>query len=181
VEIASRIAMEFGGGAPLDIDTTTLIRPSAPTCDPFQRVNDQMLCVSCIHETFSGAMVTHTMRIANQPLLRGAETLIARDEARHIRLGSLYFEWASDLLTDEERGRLARLAEATLDELSLNWKNAVPASSAGFESKDLNELGRLDADAFGVHARKCVREEIFPTLARFGIELSSAAQARILA
>jgi hypothetical protein len=181
VEIASRIAMELGGGAPLDLDTTALLPPLSSDTDPLQRVNEQVLCVSCIHETFSGAMVAHTMRVATQPLLRGAEMLIARDEARHIRLGSLYFEWASERMTDDERLRLARIATVTLDQLSANWKNAVAAANAGFDAEDLHGLGRLDADAFGQHARKCVRDEIVPNLARFGIEVPSAALERMLA
>jgi len=181
VEIASRIAMELGGGAPLELDTTAMIRRPAPQSNPLERVNEQMLCVSLIHETFSGALIAETMRIATQPLLRSAEKLIARDESRHIRLGSLYFEWAAEDLRDEERARLAKLAIETLEELAIGWRTAVPASSAGFETKDLHDLGRLDAEAFGVHARNCVRDDILPKLARFGIEIPKPTVDQLLA
>ncbi len=181
VEIASRIAMELGGGAPLEIDTMALIPPSAPGSDPIQRVNEQMLCVSCIHETFSGSMVTHTMRTARQPLFRAAEMLIARDEARHMRLGTLYFEWVSDRLVDAERARLGRLAVSTLEGIANTWRRSAPAASAGLVASDLHDLGRLDADAFAEQARRCVSEEIIPTLARFGIDVPKPTLARILA
>lgn len=181
VEIASRIAMELGGGAPLLIDTTELLRGASPGSNALQRVNEQMLCVSCIHETFSGAMIANTMRVASHPLIRAAEKLIARDEARHIRLGSLYFEWISERLTDAERERLAGLAVATLEELAPSWRGAVSAASVGFETEDLHALGRLDADAFGQHARRCVREEIVPLLDRFGIEVPKPSVERLLA
>jgi hypothetical protein len=171
VEITSRIAMELGGGAPLEIDTTKLLWPAPAEADALQHVNERMLRVSCIHETFSGAMIAHTMRVSSQPLFRAAETLIARDEARHTRLGSLYFEWVHEQLTDDERARLSRIAIETLQEVSGSWQDAVPAASVGIEVRQLHELGRLDADAFGEHARKCVREDIVPTLARFGIEV----------
>jgi hypothetical protein len=174
VEIASRMAMELGGGAPLEVDTTRLIRRPSPELGALERVNEQVLCVSCIHETFSGSIVAAAMRAATHPLVRGAETLIARDEARHIRLGSVYFEWASEELSAVERARLSALALETLESLAPTWKNAVPAAAGGFSVDHLRELGRLDADSFAHHARECVREEIVPTLARFGIEIPPA-------
>lgn len=66
-------------------------------------------------------------------------------------------------------------------EVAANWKNAVPAASAGFHTEDLHGLGRLDADAFGQHARRCVRDDIVPNLARFGIEIPNGALERLLA
>ena len=46
------------------------------------------------------------MRETTHPLLRSVYESILRDEARHRRFGTLYFEWAVDRLDVAERERL---------------------------------------------------------------------------
>jgi hypothetical protein len=147
VELASRIAMELGGGVPLRVDTCALLWPASSALSPLQKASERVVRHCCVHETLSATFVTRAMRASTHPLLRGAETIIARDEAGHTRLGSLYLEWVADRLDDEERRRLAGVAVATLTELSPLWKRPACRLGASGRTRDgdsveqLHELG----------------------------------------
>jgi hypothetical protein len=185
VEMASRFTMELGGGAPIVVDTTDLLSPTGSD-DPLARVNEQMLRLGVIQETFSGALVIEAARIASHPLAQGIETIIARDEAHHMRLGTLYFEWAAELLDAPERERLGRIAVETLWTLSPFWKR--PANEArgedakqAFVPDPLRELGRLDAEGARARAVATIRDDIAAPLARFGIVIEPETLERLLA
>ena len=161
VELASRLAMELGGGAPLQVDFEAMpVRSSAPTA--FQRANDLVLRVGCVAETLSGAIALETRAVAPHPLIHAILEQIARDEARHTRLGWIYLEWAAQDMDDTERARLAELARAEIERLSPLW-NARRA--------DASELGWLDRDTFHARARKTILEDVVDPLAKLGIPI----------
>src|SRR6185312_2940114 len=84
VELASRLAMELGGGAPIEVDFEAMgARSDAPTA--FQRANDLVMRVGCISETLSGAIAVETSSVVEHPLVSGIVDRIARDEARRTR------------------------------------------------------------------------------------------------
>jgi hypothetical protein len=181
VEIASRVAMELGGGAPLDVDTTALLPKADASLSPLARVNDQVMRVCCIHEIFSGAIVTGSMKVARQPLLRAAEELIARDEAHHIRLGSLYFEWAEELLDDAERTRLADVAIATIERLAVLVR--APDRGAARKSYALDHihaLGWMDGKTYRARTKRALLDDVVPPLVKLGIPIDEAKVASLV-
>jgi hypothetical protein len=177
VELASRITMELGGGVPLRVDTCGLLWPTSNALAPLQKANERVVRV-LVHEALSAAFVTRSMRLSSHPLMRGAETIIARDEARHTRLGSLYLEWAADLLDDPERRRLADVALATLTELSPIWKRPACRVDGSGRTRDgdsieqLHELGRLEGDMARRIAVDTIRADIAAPLADMQIVLA---------
>lgn len=184
VEIASRIAMELGGGVSIDIDTSTMLEPPSSESQPLQRANDRML-VTAIHETFSESNAIGTMRASRHPLLRSALEQIARDEARHTRIGWLYFDWATELIDAAERGRLGGVALRCIEELAMlsHARTSVAkdgVTSEGFLVEHVHELGFLDSESFVARGRACIARDIVPPLAERGIVVDAARLAALL-
>ena len=117
VELASRVAMELGGGVPITVDMRRFSFQPSDALAPFQRANEIVLQVGCISEVFAGGTGVGNQRVASHPLTRAVFDRILADEARHRRIGALYFEWAAEHLDDAERTRLATVATHTLDDL----------------------------------------------------------------
>jgi len=181
VEIAARLAMELGGGAPMHVEPDAL-RPLASTApDATSRAHEEVLRLSCIHEVLSRALATDSMRAATHPLVRAAEEIISRDEAMHVRLGAIYFDWARELLDDAERARLAQAALDELEKLSPLWKPpSRPGKAAPFTREQVNELGWLDRETRDARLKKAVLEEIVPMLEGIGLEIDRRAVRRVL-
>ena len=173
VEIASRVATELGGGVSIDVDTTAMLPALSAELGALRRANDRML-VTAVHETFSESLATGAMRLSRHPLLKASLELIARDEARHTRIGWLYFDWAAEQTDDAERARLGENATVLIEELATTWRlrtsrvtNGV--TSEGYDVDHVHELGWMDSESFAERARDCIRREIVPPLARRGI------------
>jgi hypothetical protein len=181
VEIAARVAMELGGGAPVVVNDAAFRPLVSDAPDALARAHEEVLRLACIHEVLSRAAAADAMRAVAHPLLREAERIIVRDEAMHVRLGAIYFSWASELLDDRDRANLARAATAELAKLSWLWTPAAPPtgapapatspSGAPLAAAQVNELGWLDRETQGARLARAVREEIVPALAAFGVTL----------
>ncbi|MEO7037773.1 MAG: ferritin-like domain-containing protein [Polyangiaceae bacterium] len=173
VELASRVVMQLGGAPARAFDTTRLspATPSARTA--LQRANELALRIGCIAEVFASATAVPIMRETTHPLLRSVYESILRDEARHRRFGSLYFEWACDRLDAAER---ARLGLVTLDALQIYaplWRRAQALADTrpewqGFE---VHELGWMEPSRYVPLARAVVRDEILAPLRELGLIL----------
>src|SRR6185312_4062664 len=132
VELASRLAMELGGGAPIEVDFEAMgARSDAPTA--FQR-----------------AIAVETSSVVEHPLVSGIVDRIARDEARHTRLGWLYMEWAVLDMDEAERSRMASFALREIARISPVWNDrALPKA---ITAEQVRELGWLDPEAFRARA-----------------------------
>ena len=179
VELASRMAMELGGGAPRTIDLDNFaVRPKGLA--PFQRANELILRVGCIAEAFSGGTATVSHAHTSHPLARAVYETILRDEARHRRLGGLYFEWALAKIDDAELARLSQIMLSALRSLSPFWKLRGKTTTTGLSSDDLNALGWLGVEEFAPVAREVVVRDILEPLATIGIKVSEADTAELL-
>jgi hypothetical protein len=174
VELASRLLMQLGGAPPRSIDTTRLAPRPASNLLPIQRANELALRVGCVAEVFASATAGPIMRETTHPLVHAVYERILRDEARHRRFGSLYFEWAADRLDAAEQ---QRLAGAALDALGLYvplWRDARAAAAAeppDFGDFDEHELGWIEPGRYVTLARSAVLDDIVKPLAELGIHL----------
>lgn len=189
VEMASRMAMELGGAAPRLVDMDRfVVRPRGLT--HFQRANELVLRVSCIAEAFSGGTASVSRDETTEALPRAVYETILRDEARHRRLGGLYFEWALAKIDEAELARLGRVMLEALRGLAPFWKRrtapAPPLASASAPAPapapaaDLHALGWLEAPRFAAVAREVVVRDILDPLATIGIAISSEERASML-
>ncbi|MFT5683580.1 MAG: hypothetical protein ACI8RZ_004512 [Myxococcota bacterium] len=117
VELACRMAMAYGGGAPLEIDSTA-ITPHTAEEDPLLRCAELALRVSCVGESFSLPLIVDELTSATDPLSRRVLRRIAKDEAGHGRFGWWVLDWALERgLSADERIRLAAVADDAIDAL----------------------------------------------------------------
>ncbi len=162
VELASRLAMELGGGAPIAVDREAMENVRPPDRSARQHANELLLRVGCVAETLSGAVAVATLNVVEQPLIHAIVERIARDESRHTRLGWLYLEWAAEDMDDEERAYLGRVATDAILRISPVWMRPGKGDAT-------HELGWLESDAFRDRAVKTIREDIVAPFERLGI------------
>ncbi|MBX2802170.1 MAG: hypothetical protein KTR31_31100 [Myxococcales bacterium] len=117
VQLACGMATAYGGGAPLEVDPAA-IRPDVDrTLEPRLQVAELAIRVSCVGETFSLPLIASEFASASDPLSRKVLGRIAHDEAAHAKLGWLVLDWLAPALTDDERERLAAVADDAIDAL----------------------------------------------------------------
>jgi hypothetical protein len=185
VELASRMAMDLGGGAPLVVDMDNFVPRIDHDAPAFERANEIVLQVG-IAEAFAGGTGLGNRNAASHPLPRAIFDRILADESRHRRFAPIYFEWAADRLDDGERSRLAGVATRSLDALSSFWK-LTPApivdgkTRDGWSLDDLHALGWLECEKMIALAREVVRRDILAPLDTLGIVVPAPERERLLA
>jgi hypothetical protein len=178
VELASRMAMDLGGGAPRMIDLESFaLRPSGTA---LERANELILRVGCIAEAFSGGTATVSHAHTSHALPRAVYETILRDEARHRRLGGLYFEWALSRIDDQELGRLGQVLLSSLQALAPFWKLRAKTATTDLPKDDLCALGWLGFERLAPVARDVVIADILDPLAAIGIVISDQQRAELL-
>ncbi|MGH7285999.1 MAG: hypothetical protein ACRELY_31145, partial [Polyangiaceae bacterium] len=130
--------------------------------------------------TLSGAIAVETMREVDHPLVVAITEQIARDEARHTRLGWLYFEWAAEALTESERARLGEIARQEIEKLPAQWRSSASVlrdglTSNGHRIQDVRELGWMESQHLVEVVSRCLREDIISPLAKLGIKVETIA------
>ena len=171
VELASRVVMQLGGAPARSLDTSRLV-PHTPTAhSPFERANELALRIGCIAEVFAGATATPIMRETTHPLLRAVYESILRDEARHRRFGTLYFEWAADRLSPGERNRLGAVTLDALRTYAPIWRRAetIADEQPSWVGRKPQELGWIEPSRYAELSRRVVREEIVLPLRELGL------------
>jgi hypothetical protein len=169
VELASRLAMELGGGAPITVDREAMKNERRSDQTAREWCNELVMRVGCVAETLSGAVAVETLAVVEDPLVRAIVERIARDESRHTRLGFLYLEWATRDMDDAERARLGRIAADAIARISPVWQR---------ESSGAPELGWLQSSAFRDRALRTIREDIVEPLGRLGIPVTDTSPSR---
>jgi hypothetical protein len=171
VELASRVVMQLGGAPERNVDATRLAPRTSHELTPLQRANEMAVRVGCVAEVFAGGTAAPIMRETVHPLVRGVYERILRDEARHQRFGSLYFEWAADRLDRAECERLARVAVSALNLYAPFWRDARAAGNQleKFGAYDVHELGWFEPARYVTLAESVVRKDIIRPLAELGI------------
>jgi hypothetical protein len=168
VELASRLAMELGGGAPIAVDREAMKNDRRPDQSAPEWCNELVMRV-CVAETLSGAVAVETLAVVEDLLVRAIVERIARDESRHTRLGFLYLEWAVKEMNDDELHRLGRVATDAIARVSPVWQR---------ETSGAPELGWLQSSAFRDRALRTIREDIIAPLERLGIAVTDTSPSR---
>ena len=180
VELAARLAMELGGGAPrmIDLDRYAM-RPRGGTA--LQRANELVLRVSAVSEAFTGGTASISFASTTHPLPRAVYETILRDEAHHRRLAGLYFEWALSRIDEAELARLGRMLLSALRGLTAFWKNKSSKPRAQqWKDEELSALGWLGPVRFAGVAKEVVVRDILDPLATIGITISAEDRADLL-
>jgi hypothetical protein len=174
-ELASRMAMELGGGTPLETDLDVLFPRADPKLTAFQRANEMVLRVSGVAEAFSGKMAVQSMETTTHPLAHAVLERIVADESLHYRLGGVYFDWAVDYLDDAERARLATIAIACLKPYATTPKARSKATDPTAKARSratleqIQTIGWVEARLYPGQVRHAVKKGIVQPLAAYGI------------
>jgi hypothetical protein len=170
VEMASRLTMALGGGVERQVDVERFaVRPRGLTA--LQRANELVLRISCIEEAFSGGTASVSLETTSHPLPRAVYEAILRDEARHRRLGGLYFEWALRRIDEAELRRLGGVLRDVLNRIKPMWTPSTQARAQPL-CPDTRALGWLEPARFAGVAREVVICDILDPLATIGIEIT---------
>ncbi|GAC1580548.1 MAG: hypothetical protein NVS3B20_26510 [Polyangiales bacterium] len=186
VELASRLAMELGGGAPYDVDFARLVPPpSRPNLSPLALATELVVRFCCVGEAFSVHMLAGSLRSATHPLPRAVLRRIVHDEAPHGQFGWQYLDWAADQLDDAERARLSQVAVAELQifgniyrRLQSRVTNGI--TSEGFRIEDVRILGWMESSEYAMLARDAVVTSVVRPLDRYGIVLPAEEVRRLI-
>lgn len=183
VELASRLLMRLGGAAPREFDPARLTPTTDPGLTPLQRANELAVRIGCIAETFASETAVPMMKETTHPLVRAVYQSILRDEARHRRFGSLYFEWAADRLDDAEKRRLGRAAIHALGAYAYLWRGVAEVARRPMEwpAERVHELGWIEPARYEPLAKRAVTEAIVPSLRELGLVLPDADLEALLA
>jgi hypothetical protein len=177
VELASRMAMELGGGTPLETDLDHLFPRADMSLSAIERANEMVLRVSCVAEAFSGKMAVKSMESTTHPLTRAVLERIVADESLHYRLGGVYFDWVKEQLDDVERARLAKIALSCLKMYATRGQKPHDPTAEGRSRATLDqirEIGWIEARLFAGQVRDAVYKGIVAPLAAYGIEIDRA-------
>jgi hypothetical protein len=110
VELASRMAMAYGGGVPLEVDDRAVL-PIIDPGTPLMQVAALAIRVSCVGESFSLPIIAREFSGARDPIAKAVLGRIAADEAAHAKVGWLVLDWAEDHLSDDDLQKLGMIAE----------------------------------------------------------------------
>jgi hypothetical protein len=169
VELACRLLTRLGGAAPREFDPARLAPVVTPEATPLQRSNELAVRIGCVAEVFASETAVPMMKETTHPLVRAVYQRILRDEARHRRFGSLYFEWAAERLDDRERERLGLVALSALAAYAPIWRKVARMGETPWKPSEIHELGWIEPSRYVPLAQGAVRDHIVPELRALGI------------
>ncbi|MFI5301561.1 MAG: hypothetical protein ACHREM_26025 [Polyangiales bacterium] len=185
VELASRMAMELGGGVLREIDLTRFAMRRDTRLTPLQQANELVLKVCCVSEAYANGTVQGTYKAVAHPLVKSVYARIMRDEVHHHRLGGLYFEWAAERCDDAEKQRLSAVLTRALEELSVLWRRRPSkvtngVTEEGWSVAQIRQLGWLESESMIPLAKEVVARDILAPMAALGLIVDDASKLRLL-
>ena len=165
VEMCARLAMELGGGATLYHDPSLVPHPD-PALPPLVAAAELVVRVFCVGEAISIPLLRGTARASTHPLVKQVMNRIVKDEAAHGRYGWLFFDWAAELLSDEEKRYVAGCARDEIGKLERMWSALQPQPES---AADVHALGWMESQAYLDLARRTVETDVKAPLAARGL------------
>ncbi|MBS1149160.1 MAG: hypothetical protein H6Q89_858 [Myxococcaceae bacterium] len=169
VEMCARLAMELGGGAPLEHDPLDLIREPDPKLPALLQAAELVVRNFCVGEALSIPMLRGSWHAAGHPLIKAVLGRIVKDEAAHGQFGWFFLEWAGELLTDADRTHLAQQAGLTINAVTERWKQIKPLE----DSQDPERLGWMESASYVALARRSMQTSVIAPLKRHGIDVAA--------
>jgi hypothetical protein len=159
-ELAARIAMELGGGAP--VVHTPVVPPAFGGPADFT-LAERALRAFAVSETYAHVMLAAAFTRAAHPLLRGVRRILAKDEAAHGRFGWLLLEWLIPEMNAAQLDELRRVAARSVEHLRKRAEliSTQPKTSFG----EIAALGRFEAEEYRDLALSAIDQKIVPRLA----------------
>jgi hypothetical protein len=170
VELCSRLAMEFGGGASLVYDPDEMVSEFGVGCEPLMRACHQVVAYFCVGEALSIPLLHGTWKACTHPLTRAVLKRIVQDEADHGTFGWQFLDWASAHLEPADRVSLGRTADRAIAGVVKNW-DAIRARPRGSEAH-VHDLGWMQTDPYLALAERSLRRLVIKPLRERGLPVA---------
>lgn len=158
-ELAAKMAMELGGGAPIEHKTHKEARTSGT---PEYRIAETALWAFAISETYAHAMLAAAFGKAQHPLLRGVRNILAKDEAAHGRFGWILLECLLPEMNEAEKTNLRTIAAKAIKGLHkrIDALEKQPSNYFG----ELSAIGFSSPEEYRAIALEAIDGQILPKL-----------------
>jgi len=173
VELASRMAMELGGGTEIQHDPDQMILDADQQLSPLLRTADMIARFFCVGEALSIPLLRATWHAARHPLPRAVLGRIVKDEAAHGVFGFMFLDWALDKLTDADKQHVAKAADRGIAAVRYQWR-AIEARRRAEHDEFLGDaLGWMQSDAYLELAARSLETQVRRPLLDRGIPIKA--------
>jgi hypothetical protein len=169
VEMCARLAMELGGGAPLEHDPLDLILEPDRKLPALLQAAELVVRNFCVGEALSIPLLRGSWHAAGHPLIKAVLGRIVKDEAAHGQFGWFFLEWAGEQLTDADREHLSKQAALTINAVVERWKHIKPLD----DSQDPERLGWMESASYLALAHRSMKQSVIEPLKRHGLDVSA--------
>ncbi|TNE88369.1 MAG: hypothetical protein EP330_14900 [Deltaproteobacteria bacterium] len=167
VELCSRIAMEFGGGAELTYEPDAMVAKIGHGEEPLMKAAHQVVAFFCVGEALSIPLLHGTWKACTHPLTRAVLKRIVTDEADHGTFGWAFLDWVLPHLEPDDFEALGATADLAIAGVLANWeaiRRRPPASDA-----HVHDLGWMQTDAYLELAERSLQRQVMRPLSDRGI------------
>jgi hypothetical protein len=171
VELAARMAMEFGGGTEIVHDPKAMVLPPDPDASPFMQAADCAVRFFCVGEAISIPLLRATWHIAEHPLPKAVMGRIVKDEAAHGVFGFTFLDWAEPRLGTTEKAALGRAADLAIRFLYDQWRETHRNRREQMHEGDV--LGWMRSDDYLSRARHAMQTQVIAPLEARGIPIEA--------
>jgi len=167
VELCSRLAMEFGGGASITYEPDAMVATVGQGQAPLLRASHQVVAFFCVGEALSIPLLHGAWQACTHPLTKAVLKRIVQDEADHGTFGWLYLDWALQHLEPQDLVALGQTADLAIDGVLLNWDAIRARPKAAREH--VHDLGWMQTDAYLDLAASSLDRYVLKPLAARGV------------
>jgi hypothetical protein len=171
VELAARMAMEFGGGSEIVYDAKAMVVEPDPEASPFLQAAECAVRFFCVGEAISIPLLRETWHIAEHPLPKAVMGLIVKDEAAHGKFGFTFLDWAESRLGKADKAALGKAADRAIRFLYRQWRLTHENRRSQLHEGDV--LGWMKTDEYLMRARRAMQSEVIAPLEARGIPISA--------
>jgi hypothetical protein len=171
VELAARMAMEFGGGTEIVHDPKQMVLEPNPDATPLMQAAECAVRFFCVGEAISIPLLRATWHIAEHPLPKAVMGRIVKDEAAHGVFGYTFLDWAASRLSQADREELGRNADLAIRFLYRQWADVHANRRHQLHEGDV--LGWMRTDDYLARARQAMQTQVITPLESRGIPVSA--------
>jgi hypothetical protein len=178
VELAARMAMEFGGGTEIRYEPKKVVLEPRADRRPLMQAAECAVRFFCVGEAISIPLLRATWHEAKHPLPQAVMGRIVKDEAAHGVFGFTFLDWALPHLSNDERSELGEAADLGLRFLYRQWDHTSKNRRAPRHEGDV--LGWMATEDYLDLAERSLQKSVIAPLTARGILLRSIREPRYL-